>query len=75
MAAERAIVLYDASGLVADAATVDALARMQLDAGRRGAEIRLVGASEALRGLIAFMGLADVLKEGSLRVDPRGQSE
>ena len=75
MAAERAIVLYDASELVADAATVDALARMQLDAGRRGAEIRLVGASESLRGLIAFVGLQDVLKEGSLQVDPWGQAE
>ncbi len=75
MAVKRAIVLYDASELVADAATVDALARMQLAARRRGTEIRLVGASEALCGLIALMGLADVLKDGSLRVDPRGQTE
>jgi ABC-type transporter Mla MlaB component len=61
MAAETAIVLCDASGLHADAATVDALARMQLTARRQGAQIRLVGASEDLRNLIAFMGLEDVL--------------
>jgi ABC-type transporter Mla MlaB component len=61
MAGEPAIVRCDASGFRADAATVDALARMQLTARRHGTEIRLVGASESLRRLIAFMGLEDVL--------------
>jgi ABC-type transporter Mla MlaB component len=61
MAAQPAIVPCDASELLADAATVDALARMQLTARRHGVEIRLVGASENLRRLIAFMGLEDVL--------------
>jgi ABC-type transporter Mla MlaB component len=43
--------------------TLDALARLALAARRRGAQIRLVGASESLRALIAFTGLQDVLKE------------
>jgi ABC-type transporter Mla MlaB component len=58
-----AIALCDVSQLAADAVTVDALARLALAARRRGAQIRLVGASESLRGLIAFTGLQDVLKE------------
>ena len=75
MASKRAIVLCDASELVADAATVDALARMQLNARRHGNEIRLVGASDALRNLIAFMGLQDVLRDEPSGVDPGRQAE
>jgi anti-anti-sigma regulatory factor len=63
MAVERAIVRCDASEMAADAAAVDALARMQLTARRHGVEIRLVGVSPELRSLIAFLGLAEVLKE------------
>jgi anti-anti-sigma regulatory factor len=63
MAVERAIVLCDASAMAADAAAIDALARMQLTARRHGVEIRLVGVSPELRSLITFMGLANVLKE------------
>ena len=58
-----AIALCDVSLLAADAVTVDALARLALAARRSGAQIRLVGASESLRGLIALMGLEDVMKE------------
>ena len=58
-----AVALCDVSELVADAVTLDALARLALAARRRGAQIRLVGASESLRALIAFTGLQDVLKE------------
>jgi ABC-type transporter Mla MlaB component len=53
--------LWDVKGLKADAATVDALARLQLAARRQGRSITLLGASEELRALIAFMGLQEVL--------------
>ena len=46
-----------------DAVTVDALARPQLAARRRGCEVRLRGASDDLRRLVGFMGLQDVLVE------------
>jgi ABC-type transporter Mla MlaB component len=44
------------------AVTVDALAQVQLLAQRRGCCVRVTGASEELRELIAFMGLGDVVK-------------
>jgi hypothetical protein len=50
-------------GVEPDAVTVDALARLQLAAGRCSCQVRLRGASEELRALVAFMGLADVLTE------------
>ena len=60
----------DVGVLAADARTVDALARLQLAARRYGADLRLRHASGELRELLAFMGLADVL-----RVEPGGQAE
>ena len=51
----------DVDGVHADAVTVDALARLQLAGKRRACQIRLRGASDELRALIAFMGLADVI--------------
>jgi ABC-type transporter Mla MlaB component len=51
----------DVRGVHADAVAVDALARLQLAAHRRGCQVRLRGASEDLRQLLAFMGLRDVL--------------
>ena len=42
---------------------VDALARLQLAARRYACPMRLRGASDDLRSLVAFMGLADVLVE------------
>jgi hypothetical protein len=44
-----------------DLALVDALARLQLAARRRGLRLRLRGASEELRALLELVGLADVL--------------
>ena len=44
-----------------DAVTVDALARLQLAAQRRGCRIRLENASPELKELVALMGLSDVL--------------
>jgi len=43
--------------------TVDALARLQLAAHRRGCRIRLVHASAELLALVRFMGLEDVLPD------------
>ena len=44
-----------------DAVTIDALARLQLAARRRGCQIRLRHASPALLELLAFLGLSDVI--------------
>ncbi|MGH3071178.1 MAG: STAS domain-containing protein [Gaiellaceae bacterium] len=57
------IAVCDVAGVQVDATTVDALARLQLAARRRGCRIRLRHASPALRELVAFMGLADVLPD------------
>jgi ABC-type transporter Mla MlaB component len=52
------VVVFDLSAVVhADAATVDALARLHLTARRLGFGVRLRKASPELRELIAFMGL------------------
>jgi ABC-type transporter Mla MlaB component len=58
-----AVAICDASTVEPNAATVDALARLQLAAKRYGCVVRLRGASPALLELVAFMGLADVLPE------------
>ena len=55
------VALCDVAGVAADAATVDALARLQLAARRHSCLIRLCSASSELRELVAFMGLRDVL--------------
>jgi ABC-type transporter Mla MlaB component len=55
------IALCDVRSVAADAATVDALARLQLAARRNGCQVRLLNASDELRELVAFMGLRDVL--------------
>jgi ABC-type transporter Mla MlaB component len=51
----------DVSGVAVDAVTVDALARLQLAARRQNCRIQLLGATDRLRDLVAFMGLRDVL--------------
>jgi ABC-type transporter Mla MlaB component len=51
----------DVTGVPTDAVTVDALARLQLAAGRSGCRVRLRNASAELLDLLALMGLADVL--------------
>ncbi len=63
--ARRSVVLCDVRGAEPDAATVDALARLQLAARRGGREVRLVHASAELLRLVAFMGLAEVLPEAA----------
>ena len=49
-----------------DLALVDSLARLQLDARRRGGRLRLRNATDELCGLLELVGLADVLA-----VEPR----
>ncbi len=60
---EAAVVLCDVHGVEPDAVTVDALARLQVAAHRRGCQVRLRGASTPLLELVAFMGLADVMAD------------
>jgi anti-anti-sigma regulatory factor len=52
----------DVRALRADVVALDALARLQLAARQAGFELRLVHASAELRCLIAFTGLAEVLR-------------
>jgi hypothetical protein len=59
-----------------DAGTVEALARLQLTALRRGRRIRLDGACDRLWELLALTGLRDVLApQEELRRQPRRQAE
>ena len=53
----------DVTGVEPDAVTVDALARLQVAAGRLGCTVRLRNASPGLRELVALMGLCDVLTD------------
>jgi ABC-type transporter Mla MlaB component len=57
------VALCDVSGIAPDAVTVDALARLQLGARRRGCTVRLRNATAELRELVSFMGLTEVLVE------------
>ena len=54
-------IVIDVDSTAPDLVTVDDLARLQLAARRAGCSIQLRNASEALRKLIALVGLADVL--------------
>ena len=57
------VALCAVRGVEPDAVTVDALARLQLAARRRGCQVRLRSASDELLELLAFMGLRDVLPD------------
>lgn len=61
LAESGAIACCDVSGVEPDAVCVDALARLQLAAGRCGCRVRLENASPALLELVAWMGLTHVL--------------
>jgi hypothetical protein len=64
----------DVGTVPSDAVTIEALALLQLAARRRGCRIYLRNASADLVGLVAFLGLGDVLtEEGALggEVSPR----
>ncbi|HEV7881942.1 MAG TPA: hypothetical protein VGO81_00140 [Solirubrobacteraceae bacterium] len=78
---DAAVVVCDVGGLPADIATVDALARLQLTARRLGGRIELRSGSPQLDGLLAFVGLADVLglrgqcRQAEEREQPRAVEE
>jgi ABC-type transporter Mla MlaB component len=57
------VAVCDVHGVEPDAVTADALARLQLAAGRRGCQVRLRNASTDLLDLLLFMGLSDVLPD------------
>jgi ABC-type transporter Mla MlaB component len=57
------VALCDVSGVVPDAVTVEALARLQLAARRHECRVHLRCASPELLELVAFMGLRDVLPD------------
>ena len=57
------VALCDVAGIEPDAVTVDALARLQMAAKRRGCRVYLRNASDGLMELVGFMGLDDVLVE------------
>jgi hypothetical protein len=63
-------IAFRAGDVAADGLAIEALARLQLAARRFGVEIRLRQASSELLDLIAFAGLADVL-----RVEVEGEAE
>ena len=55
------VAVCDVDGVEVDAVTVEALARLQLGAGRNACRVRLCGASPELLALVRFLGLQDVL--------------
>jgi anti-anti-sigma regulatory factor len=57
------LALCDVCDVDVDAVTVDALARMQLAARRRGCRVCLCNCSPELRELVSFMGLENVFAE------------
>ena len=62
----------DVSALRADATTVDGLARLQLTARKHGLRLRLRNATDELRSLVAFAGLAGALPlEGERQPEER----
>jgi ABC-type transporter Mla MlaB component len=71
------VVLCDVHGVEPDCVTVDALARLQLAAGRYTCQVRLRHASEELLELVAFMGLSEVLPDraSTLGVKPGREAE
>jgi hypothetical protein len=55
-------IICDVGALAPDCAALDALARLQLAARREGLDLRLRGVSRELGDLLAFAGLAGVLR-------------
>ncbi len=55
------LALCDVRDIEPDAVAIEALARIQLEARRRGCRLKLLHASPELLELVAFMGLSDVV--------------
>ena len=75
------VVDCDVAGIHADAVAVDAVARLQVAALRRGCAVRLQNASEPLLELVELMGLTHVLPErtgwllGELEREPKAREK
>lgn len=67
--------MCDIGALGADLATVERLARLKLTAARRGRPICFVGASPELAGLLALIGLREVLLAPGLGLEPGREPE
>jgi ABC-type transporter Mla MlaB component len=74
LAAGKEVVTCDVAGVEPDAVTVEALARLQLAARRRGCRVELVNASPELGGLVDFLGLRDVFSPAAGAVRRAGRS-
>lgn len=61
------VVRCDVAGVAADAVAVDALARLQVAARRRGCRVELRNASADLLDLVGFMGLDEALPPEPVR--------
>jgi ABC-type transporter Mla MlaB component len=57
------VVLCDVQGVVPDAVTIDALARLQLAACRTGCRVRLCNPAPELLELVEFLGLSEVVTD------------
>lgn len=55
-------VVCDVASVASDAIAVEALCRLQLGARRHRCEVRLRNASQELLDLVAYLGLADVIR-------------
>ena len=67
-------IICDVGAFAPDASSIDALARLQLNAKREGLDLRLCCASDELERLVAFCGLAGVLSlEASREAEKREQ--
>ncbi|MGH3366032.1 MAG: STAS domain-containing protein [Nocardioidaceae bacterium] len=71
------LVVCDVAALVdPDATAVDAVARLQLTARRVGCQVRLRNVSCAMRDLLSFSGLGEVVRlVADSRAEPRGELE
>ena len=63
------VIAVDVSAVPPDARSIEALARLQLRAIRRGRRVRLRNAAPELLELVSFMGLRDVLPAESPRAN------
>jgi hypothetical protein len=70
-AAIPVILTVEANQLDADLNTIDWLARLALEARRRGGRIAVRGASVELDGLIELVGLGELLRPPPPRPPPR----
>src|SRR5690348_8647953 len=74
LAAGGEVLTCDVAGVEPDAVTVEAIARLQLGAMRRGCRVELVNASPELQRLVDFLGLRDVFSPAAGAVRRAGRS-